>query len=162
MYIFLLSLFSVHKLVFDLIFFACISALDYLLFCWLMKLYKSICCIFFTSECQHWFCMDCFLLADEDFVLSLLTNPVLRNKYQEFSFSDHVKVLYRMSISRHEYMPIAMISFNIFKLLFLNIFSHIFKGLAVRHWLDSSIWLPIIYYNLSKVNKTWKYFKTNF
>jgi hypothetical protein len=35
---------------------------------------------------------DCFVLADEDFVLNLLTNSTLRDKYQEYTFSDHVKV----------------------------------------------------------------------
>jgi hypothetical protein len=37
---------------------------------------------------------DCFVLADEDFVLNLLTNSSLRDKYQEYTFSDHVKVCF--------------------------------------------------------------------
>jgi len=34
----------------------------------------------------------CYVLADEDFILSLLTNSSLRDKYQKYTFSDHVKV----------------------------------------------------------------------
>ncbi|KAL1110561.1 hypothetical protein AAG570_008089 [Ranatra chinensis] len=34
---------------------------------------------------------DCGLLAPEDFVLSLLVRPQLREKYQEFAFRDYVK-----------------------------------------------------------------------
>jgi ariadne-2 len=33
----------------------------------------------------------CYVLADEDFVLHLLTNSSLRDKYQEYTFRDHVK-----------------------------------------------------------------------
>lgn len=35
----------------------------------------------------------CYVLADEDFILSLLTNSNLRDKYQKYTFSDHVKVI---------------------------------------------------------------------
>ena len=35
---------------------------------------------------------DCNILVPEDFVLSLLTNPKLRDRYQECTFRDHVKV----------------------------------------------------------------------
>ena len=34
----------------------------------------------------------CYVLADEDFILSLLANSSLRDKYQKYTFSDHVKV----------------------------------------------------------------------
>jgi len=34
----------------------------------------------------------CYVLADEDFILHLLTNSSLRDKYQKYTFSDHVKV----------------------------------------------------------------------
>lgn len=34
---------------------------------------------------------DCCVLADEDFVLNLLTSSSLRDKYQEYTFRDHVK-----------------------------------------------------------------------
>ena len=35
---------------------------------------------------------DCDVLIPEDFVLSTVTNPKLRDKYQEYAFSDFVKV----------------------------------------------------------------------
>ena len=35
---------------------------------------------------------DCNVLMPEDFVLSIVTNPRLRDKYQEYGFRDHVKV----------------------------------------------------------------------
>lgn len=65
--------------------------------------------------CGHFFCRECWqmyfqvqiqsglstviecmgkgcnILVHEDFVLSLLTNSILRDKYQEYTFSDHVK-----------------------------------------------------------------------
>ncbi|KAK2189848.1 hypothetical protein NP493_95g01008 [Ridgeia piscesae] len=34
---------------------------------------------------------DCNVLMPEDFVLSIVTNPRLRDKYQEYGFQDHVK-----------------------------------------------------------------------
>lgn len=34
---------------------------------------------------------DCDLLAPEDFVLSLLSKPNMRDKYQKFTFRDYVK-----------------------------------------------------------------------
>lgn len=34
---------------------------------------------------------DCELRAPEDFVLSHVTKPVLRERYQQFMFKDHVK-----------------------------------------------------------------------
>ena len=34
---------------------------------------------------------DCEILAPEDFVLSHLNKPNLREKYQQFTFHDHVK-----------------------------------------------------------------------
>jgi len=40
----------------------------------------------------------CYVLADEDFILSLLTNSSLRDKYQKYTFSDHVKVSVSMSV----------------------------------------------------------------
>lgn len=47
------------------------------------------CFVILAVECMG---KDCFVLADEDFVLNLLTNSTLRDKYQEYTFSDHVKV----------------------------------------------------------------------
>ena len=35
---------------------------------------------------------DCDVLIPEDFVLNTVTNPKLRDKYQEYCFSDFVKV----------------------------------------------------------------------
>lgn len=34
---------------------------------------------------------DCDLLAPEDFVLSLLLKPNMRDKYQKFAFRDYIK-----------------------------------------------------------------------
>ncbi|CAL1266529.1 unnamed protein product [Larinioides sclopetarius] len=79
----------------------------------------SICLLSFSGEhfraltCGHWFCKDCWathfetqinqgittsmecqdcnLLVPEDFVLSILNKSFLREKYQQFSFSDYVK-----------------------------------------------------------------------
>jgi len=34
---------------------------------------------------------DCVVLAPEDFVLSLVTRPTIREKYQRFAFRDYVK-----------------------------------------------------------------------
>lgn len=34
---------------------------------------------------------ECEVLATEDFVLTLLTRPQLREKYQQFAFRDYVK-----------------------------------------------------------------------
>ena len=45
----------------------------------------------FVSELE---CMgkDCNVLMPEDFVLRIITNPRMRDKYQEYGFRDHVKV----------------------------------------------------------------------
>ncbi|XP_055933072.1 potential E3 ubiquitin-protein ligase ariadne-2-like [Argiope bruennichi] len=79
----------------------------------------SICLLSFSGEhfraltCGHWFCkecwathfetqisqgittsmecQDCNLLVPEDFVLNILNKSSLREKYQQFSFSDYVK-----------------------------------------------------------------------
>lgn len=69
----------------------------------------------FSLNCGHWYCSDCWvsnfnvqitagrstgiecmgrgcnILVPEDFVLHLLTNPILRERYQECTFRDHVK-----------------------------------------------------------------------
>lgn len=34
---------------------------------------------------------DCVVLAPEDFVLSIVNRPTLREKYQRFAFRDYVK-----------------------------------------------------------------------
>lgn len=34
---------------------------------------------------------DCVVLAPEDFVLSIVTRPIVREKYQRFAFGDYVK-----------------------------------------------------------------------
>jgi len=51
-------------------------------------------------DCAAIECMGtaCYVLADEDFILSLLTNSSLRDKYQKYTFSDHVKVSAYISI----------------------------------------------------------------
>jgi len=57
--------------------------------CWQTYFYMQIQAGMSTAiECMG---KDCFVLADEDFVLDLLTNSTLRDKYQEYTFSDHVK-----------------------------------------------------------------------
>jgi len=57
--------------------------------CWVLYLQHQIQAGLTTAiECMG---KDCCLLVDEDFVMGLLSNPMLRDKYQEFSFSDHVK-----------------------------------------------------------------------
>ena len=35
---------------------------------------------------------DCCVLVPEDFVLQIVTNPKIRDKYQEFCFRDYVNV----------------------------------------------------------------------
>lgn len=51
---------------------------------------------FAAIECMG---KGCNILVHEDFVLSLLTNSHLRDKYQEYTFSDHVKVKQNSLIS---------------------------------------------------------------
>ncbi len=48
-----------------------------------------MCIVFSVLECMG---QDCDILVPEDFALNVLTNPRLRTKYQEYMFSDHVKV----------------------------------------------------------------------
>ncbi len=35
---------------------------------------------------------DCDILVPEDFVLKVVTNPKVRDKYMEYTFDDHVEV----------------------------------------------------------------------
>ena len=44
---------------------------------------------------------DCDVLIPEDFVLATVTNPKLRDKYQEYAFSDFVKVTKKQSSLRN-------------------------------------------------------------
>ena len=46
--------------------------------------------VYFSAlECMG---RDCEILVPEDFVLNIVTNPKIRDKYQEFSFQDFVRV----------------------------------------------------------------------
>ena len=58
------------------------SSFDFLQLCFIPLLLTAM-------ECMG---KGCNILVHEDFVLSLLTNSSLRDKYQEYTFSDHVKV----------------------------------------------------------------------
>ena len=69
-----------------------------------VRLFISVCpCIYVCiCACPAIECMsrDCHVLVDEHFVLTLLTNSILRIHYQEFTFSDHVKVCLCLFIYR--------------------------------------------------------------
>ena len=42
---------------------------------------------------------DCEILVPEDFVLNIVTNPKIRDKYQEFSFQDFVRVSFETVVN---------------------------------------------------------------